>query len=48
MSVSNIINPATGKINDKWLSSSVFGGTTDPTGAVGPQGTPGGPTGPIG
>lgn len=45
MSVSNIINPATGKINDKYLSSSVFGGTTGPTGSVGPQGTPGGPTG---
>ena len=48
MSVSNIINPATGKINDRWFPSGVFGGTTGPTGAVGPQGTPGGPTGPIG
>lgn len=48
MSVSNIINPATGKIADRWLDSNVFGGTTGPTGAVGPQGIPGGPTGPTG
>lgn len=48
MSVSNIINPATGKIADRYLDSNVFGGTTGPTGAVGPQGTPGGPTGPVG
>ena len=48
MSVSNIINPLTGKIADRYLDSNVFGGTTGPTGAVGPQGTPGGPTGPVG
>lgn len=48
MSVSNIINPATGKIADRYLDSNVFGGTTGPTGAIGPQGTPGGPTGPVG
>ena len=48
MSVSNIINPATGKINDRWLPSNVFGGTTGPTGAIGPQGPAGGPTGPQG
>jgi hypothetical protein len=45
MSVSNIINPLTGKIADRYLDSNVFGGTTGPTGAIGPQGTPGGPTG---
>lgn len=48
MSVSNIINPATGKIADRYLDSNVFGGTTGPTGAQGTPGIPGGPTGPVG
>ena len=45
MSVSNIINPLTGKIADRYLDSNVFGGTTGPTGAQGTPGPAGGPTG---